>query len=56
MGRRKVMIMGAATTATCMGVIACCIGIGINFPQHKSAAGWAATAFIFLFEFSFGIG
>ncbi|KAL3465588.1 general substrate transporter [Aspergillus heterothallicus] len=56
MGRRRVMMMGACLCGSCMGVIACCVGVGENFPSLKISAGWAATAFVFLFEFSFGVG
>lgn len=39
-----------------MGGIAASIGWGINHPEQKVSAGWAATAFILAFEFSFGLG
>ena len=56
MGRRKVMMMGAWLCASCMGLVACCVGLGTRYPESKSKAGWAATAFVFMFQFSFGIG
>ena len=39
-----------------MGGIAASIGWGVNHPGDKVSAGWAATVFILLFEFSFGLG
>ena len=39
-----------------MGGIAAAIGWGVNHPEQKESSGWAATAFILAFEFSFGLG
>lgn len=39
-----------------MGGLAASIGYGTTHPESKQAAGWAATAFIFLIEFFFGFG
>lgn len=39
-----------------MGGIAASIGYGINYPETRESAGWAATAFIIAFEFGFGLG
>ncbi|RVX66407.1 hypothetical protein B0A52_09637 [Exophiala mesophila] len=55
-GRRKTLLISAWLEVLTMGGIAASIGWGINHPQHKESSGWAATAFIFAFEFAFGLG
>ncbi|EEU37442.1 uncharacterized protein NECHADRAFT_86278 [Fusarium vanettenii 77-13-4] len=55
-GRRKTMMLGAWTCGICMGMIACTGAIGRYYPARAFATGWAGSAFVLLFQFSFGIG
>ncbi|KAL6241123.1 hypothetical protein RBB50_012027 [Rhinocladiella similis] len=55
-GRRKTLLISAWLEVFTMGGIAAAIGYGINHPEHRESAGWAATAFILAFEFCFGLG
>ncbi|KIX94640.1 uncharacterized protein Z520_09686 [Fonsecaea multimorphosa CBS 102226] len=55
-GRRKTLLISAALEAFTMAGIAASIGWGINHPEDRTSAGWAATAFILAFEFCFGLG
>lgn len=55
-GRRKTLLISAWLEVFTMGGIAASIGWGVNHPEHKESSGWAATAFIFAFEFAFGLG
>ena len=55
-GRRKTILISATLEALTMGGIAASIGWGINHPEDRVSAGWAATAFILAFEFCFGLG
>ncbi|KAJ9610189.1 hypothetical protein H2200_004966 [Cladophialophora chaetospira] len=55
-GRRKTILISAFLEALTMGGIAASIGWGINHPEDRVSAGWAATAFILAFEFCFGLG
>lgn len=55
-GRRNTMMMGSATNGACMLAVAICVALGNKYPEMHQSTGYAACAFIFLYEFTFGIG
>lgn len=56
LGRRRTMIMGAYLCGGCMGIIGSCLAVAERYPKQAPTAIWAACVFVFLFEFSFGVG